>query len=174
MHTRRTHVVAHGPLETGPCITNCVVAFLIPMNRTQYTCLSSHALGQISAGTLDFSGIASDIAQAKVSAASGEKWDPPLGEGPGEGGQSSTSHEKTGRSKRKGDGDGPPLEPPNRRRVSGSRTSLGGRTNNFSKEGFKKLPPENEDFEGWTVAQLREFLSVSQRCAHHIYRGSIN
>ena len=34
-------------------------------------------------------------------------------------------------------------------------------TNNFAAHGFNRLPEEGERFSKWTIAQLREFLSVS-------------
>lgn len=44
-------------------------------------------------------------------------------------------------------------------------------TNNYHKHGFSRLPGAEEDFNKWTVAQLREFLSVSPAVAFMVTFG---
>ncbi|CAM9880628.1 unnamed protein product, partial [Ectocarpus fasciculatus] len=111
-------------------------------------------------GTLEFSSVASRIASGEVSPTTGHAWDPPLLE--------TRIAQEFRRSTQRQRRQAPPPPPPGPTPTSDQSTSRNKRsrkavthdTNNYRQHGFSRLPGAEEDFNKWTVAQLREFLSV--------------
>lgn len=106
-------------------------------------------------GSLALSPVGMRIAWGEVCPHTGKEWDPPLprasGGAPGSPPSGGQPHKR-----------GPPA-PTNSRSENGSKNPRRSSddTNNYRQHGFNRLPPAGEDFSKWTVAQLREFLSVS-------------
>ncbi|CAM9855182.1 unnamed protein product [Ectocarpus sp. 6 AP-2014] len=118
--------------------------------------------------TLEFSSVASGIASGEVSPTTGQVWAPPLLE-------TRIAQEFRRATRRAGRQTPPPPPPPpgptptpdqSTGRNKRSRKAVTHDTNNYHKHGFSRLPGAEEDFNKWTVAQLREFLSVF-RCLDH-------
>ncbi|CAM9908416.1 unnamed protein product [Ectocarpus sp. 6 AP-2014] len=154
---RRSHNMFH----------NAVVWDPLKNTLRHFSCAASSLAITKDTGTLEFSSVASGIASGEVSPTTGQVWAPPLLE-------TRIAQEFRRATRRAGSQTPPPPPPPgptptpdqSTGRNKRSRKAVTHDTNNYHKHGFSRLPGAEEDFNKWTVAQLREFLSVF-RCLDH-------
>ncbi|CBJ33956.1 hypothetical protein Esi_0756_0005 [Ectocarpus siliculosus] len=149
---RRSHNMFHNAVVWGP----------LKNTLRHFSCAASSLAITKDTGTLEFSYVASGIASGEVSPTTGQVWAPPLLE-------ARMAQEFRRATRRPGSQPPPPPPPPpgptptpdqSTGRNKRSRKAVTHDTNNYHKHGFSRLPGAEEDFNKWTVAQLREFLSV--------------